>query len=342
MSLKNKEISRKFKIVAGGDVCFGRWKKGIFIQHGGIDPFRNIRNAFEKADLSFVNLEAALCHSPEYYAALHGNSNCCLFATPISYISLLKELGIKLVSVANNHALDAGIKGFREMCEALRKNSIYIAGERKFTPPLFFKTDYGQEKVFALAKTDQDKKWWPGKEVLPLCWLHEQDMRSELLKEIRAIREKYPYRFLMVSLHWGKEREPMPSPSQISLAHDLIDAGVNLLLGHHSHVFQPVELYKGGVIAYSLGNLLFDMKDKRVHPTALLKMVWDQTSEQVPWRVHKLILHLLQWNGTSSGPIPVDRFHRPSHFDLLLKRSSQEFGMDWIDKDTHLLWQCDF
>jgi len=92
--------------------------------------------------------------------------------------------------------------------------------------------------------------------------LCEQENKTEISKILEKVeKSKSEVDLLIVSLHWGwkKEHMPMPSKDQVKLGHKIIDQGADIILGHHSHVFQPVELYKGGVIAYSLGNFIFDM-----------------------------------------------------------------------------------
>jgi poly-gamma-glutamate synthesis protein (capsule biosynthesis protein) len=75
---------------------------------------------------------------------------------------------------------------------------------------------------------------------------------------VRAARAELGADFVVVSVHWGTEFEAHPAPGQIEAAHLLVDAGADLVLGHHPHVLQDIERYHGGVIAYSLGNFVFD------------------------------------------------------------------------------------
>ncbi len=83
----------------------------------------------------------------------------------------------------------------------------------------------------------------------------ERDILFNTLEEIK----KHSPDFIVFSFHWGNEYVTWPSPSQVELGHELIDKGVNIIIGHHPHVVQPIEKYHGGVIIYSLGNFLFDM-----------------------------------------------------------------------------------
>ena len=78
--------------------------------------------------------------------------------------------------------------------------------------------------------------------------------------------------YVIVSCHWGQELKETPKPYQIQLAHQLIDKGVDLILGHHPHVVQGIEFYKNRLIAYSLGNFVFGSFSERVRDSMILKL----------------------------------------------------------------------
>ncbi len=92
----------------------------------------------------------------------------------------------------------------------------------------------------------------------PECNLIAPMDRDILFNTLDEIKTQSPD-FIIFSFHWGNEYVTWPSPAQVDLAHELIDNGVNIIIGHHPHVVQPVENYHGGIIIYSLGNFLFDM-----------------------------------------------------------------------------------
>ena len=84
------------------------------------------------------------------------------------------------------------------------------------------------------------------------------DKEEEIIKTIKAVKSLNPDNFLIVSLHWGEEYKLINSPVQQSLAHKIIEAGGDLIIGHHPHVVQNIEKYQGKLIFYSLGNFIFD------------------------------------------------------------------------------------
>jgi len=84
------------------------------------------------------------------------------------------------------------------------------------------------------------------------------DKEEEMIKAIKTVKSLNPDNFLIVSLHWGEEYKLINSPVQQSLAHRIIEAGADLMIGHHPHVVQNIEKYQGKLIFYSLGNFIFD------------------------------------------------------------------------------------
>jgi len=96
-----------------------------------------------------------------------------------------------------------------------------------------------------------------------------QHQEESIAAEIGAARARAD--LVIVTVHWGAEFRHEPSEKQRRLGRLMIDAGATLVLGHHPHVLQPVERYRGGIIAYSLGNLIFDQRRQDGSDTALLR-----------------------------------------------------------------------
>ena len=98
---------------------------------------------------------------------------------------------------------------------------------------------------------------------------------TRIRNEIEEMKNKAD--IIIVSIHWGDEFIEYPSPAQMDLAHQIIDCGANIILGHHPHILQGVEKYGEGIIAYSLGNFIFDMRQERFRKTMILKLVISAT-----------------------------------------------------------------
>jgi len=107
-------------------------------------------------------------------------------------------------------------------------------------------------KIAFLAYTNLGSEYWLAKgDKSGITWLNE-----EIGEDIKIAKEKA--NLVIVSMHFGEEYQFQPSPNQTYLAHLAIDSGADLVIGHHPHFVQPIEKYKNGYIAYSLGNFVFD------------------------------------------------------------------------------------
>jgi poly-gamma-glutamate capsule biosynthesis protein CapA/YwtB (metallophosphatase superfamily) len=210
-------------------------------------PFKNIAPVLRAADIAFANLETPLSDGARHSGA---------FRTPTAFADGLRWAGIDVVSTANNHALDAEGEGVLDTREALWKAGVGAVGSGRNLEDArrpFIVERNGMKIGFlgyaqfvnagtsAFAQEDR-----PG--VVPLDpFVIEED--------IHRLRDQVDY--VVVSFHWAIENSQDTHPDARAFAHRVIDAGADLILGHHPHVPRGVEVYKGKVIFYSLGNFIF-------------------------------------------------------------------------------------
>lgn len=210
-------------------------------------PFEKIGPFMKSKDLVVVNLETPLAK----------NHRCKgFFNSDPQYAVAMKEAGVSLVSLANNHVFDAGENGLLDTMKHLDNAGISYTGagmnlEDARSGKLitvrglkFIYLSYTQfciHKYFSIASSE-----YPG--VLP--------MDTELMiDDIKKARENAD--FVFVCLHWGYENQPSVHMKQVEIAHLLIDAGADAIIGHHPHVPHGIEIYKRRPILYSLGNFIF-------------------------------------------------------------------------------------
>ncbi len=187
--------------------------------------------------------------------------------------ALLKEMGIDLVTLANNHALDFGTDALLDTCDTLDQAGILHVGagrnvEEAKRPVI--REIKGQKIAFLGASRVFPVSSWRATQANP-GMLTAYDP-AELEEEIAHVREDCDY--IVVYVHWGIERKERPEEYQRTLGKALIDAGADLVIGSHPHVLQGIEYYKGKPIVYSLGNFVFGSSIPR---TALLTVTWDGT-----------------------------------------------------------------
>jgi poly-gamma-glutamate capsule biosynthesis protein CapA/YwtB (metallophosphatase superfamily) len=251
---------------AVGDVLMHEAVKQSAAAHAADAPdagfswlFAPIADLLAATDLGFANLETPI--APQ---ASKG-SRAFVFNAPPAVVSALQRSGVRLVSVANNHAFDQGRAGFEETLRSLDAAGMPYVGAGPAPHPAgplrlsrnglslaFLGYTYG------LNQTGNDCP--PRKAQVPACLQAAEIDREAMVEDVRAAAAGGADA-VVVSVHWGVEYEQQPRPAEVELAHRLADAGALVVLGHHPHVLQPVELYRRAdgqvaVIAYSLGNFV--------------------------------------------------------------------------------------
>ena len=259
---------RTLKILVAGDVMFNWGLRETRQKRGDFAPVEGLIPLFLEADLRMVNLETPIANSQEEM----DESKSYVFNAKPEDISLLKKINIDLVFLGNNHSMDYGKKGLEDTIENLKKENILFAGMGKnikeaFKPNeitirnkslnLISVSNIGEARLFAT-----DTK--PG--VAPL-----QLNRLKKIIEEKENKDKIQ----MLSVHWGVEYSPEPTKEQIKQAHELINFGFNVVIGHHPHIPQGVEKYKNGIILYSLGNFLFGSRNQYLNHNIAVMLHFD-------------------------------------------------------------------
>lgn len=218
-----------------GDVMLGRYVAQSNAPGGWDDTLSALTPCTSAADIAFANLESPLTKAPLIEDALD-------LRAPQDASQALQASYFDLVSLANNHAFDAGHQGLHDTQQALLKVGIQPIGP-------------GEEP------------WVTQVNGLILVWFAFDDISTPLnMKMVQEALETYrsDADLIIVSIHWGSELNSAPNHRQRSLASGLAAAGADLIVGHHPHVLQPVEWILGSkrerstLVAFSLGNALFD------------------------------------------------------------------------------------
>jgi len=235
-------------VAAVGDIMMGScYPEPLLPPEGGTHLFDDCREMLIKADLAFGNLEGPLCDSGKP-AKVAKKGKAYVFRTPASYADNLARVGFDVVSLANNHANDFGSNGNLSTRKALEKSGIQYTGKE------------GNVAVFNIK----------GVSIAVIGLTIGNPPRSiihpkEALKEITELAGRYD--ILIVSVHGGKEGRTAlhiknapekylgePRGHLIKFAHDAVDRGADLIIGHGPHVPRGMEIYRDRLIAYSLGN----------------------------------------------------------------------------------------
>ena len=229
-------------ISATGDVTIGGdtrksstsiFDKQLAQEPSGLDfPMENVRSLFEQDDMTIVNFEGTLTTTKS------ATKNTYSFAALPEYVQVLTSGSVEAVSLENNHILDHGAAGYEETCQTLEAAGIRYSGHLGAST---FTTDTGVTIGMLSYQTFNG---------------NYANIYASIEGDIAALRAQ-GCQLVIVSYHWGEEKDYIPNERQVPLGRATIDAGADLVLGHHSHRMNPIEVYNGKYICYSLGNFSF-------------------------------------------------------------------------------------
>ncbi|MFI5363537.1 MAG: CapA family protein [Elusimicrobiota bacterium] len=232
---------------ASGDIRLSGPIAEIAREGGDAAPSQAIKGLLA-ADIVFANLETPIT---ERGAKTPKTWN---FRSKPRDLRIVRAAGVNVVNIANNHVWDYGLDGFLDTLKYLEEDGwTYVGGGRdraEAEKVRLFKFEGLTVGIIGLTSTHPEEGW-AGKNKPGVAYSDFNRM-----KDIVG-RAKRECDVLVVSFHGGTELADDPNDIQKAVAHAAIDAGADLFLGHHPHVLQPVELYHGKIILYSLGNFLF-------------------------------------------------------------------------------------
>lgn len=235
-------------------------------------PFEDVADIFDKADISFVNLETCVSDRGE-----SEKKEGYGFRTEPKYLEVYKAADINIVSCANNHVRDYGMEALADTFDNLEQYGIdYIGAGDNLTEAekLVVYSINGVKVGFtACNMINMNPTWYATDERAGINCVDFADSERYL-----NLISDYSSRcdVLFVSVHWGVEYTNAITEEQEQFAHLLCDNGADIILGHHSHTLQPVESYKGSMIFYSLGNFLFYKMDDAAGMTAVFEIEVDK------------------------------------------------------------------
>jgi len=254
LSQKRKlpQASGEVSLVAVGDISYSRGVERVVRRHSDINyPFLKIQDYLKSADLVFGNLETPITQGPEI-PDFH-----MIFRSNPGTEQALKGAGFSIMSLANNHTPDFGEKGLKDTFNFLESVGIKYVGagrnEQEAYQPVYIEKRGLKFAFLAYNDTDVVPTYYEASVNRAGTAFMRIDKMTEAVKEAKQKTD-----FVIVSMHAGIEYVEKPNNSQTNFARAAIDAGADLVIGHHPHVVQTLEKYKGKYVFYSLGNFVFD------------------------------------------------------------------------------------
>lgn len=234
-----------------GDTMFsGRVAEKLQIE--GFDyPFAHISEFLQNDDLSVLNLE-----SPLTTGGTSAEDKQYVFQSSPDVTPYMAKAGIDVVNLANNHILDKGKDGLLDTFSHLDDNGISYIGagknKKEAYTPLYVERKGVKIALLGFSRVLPKMDWAAGRFSSGVAEMYNSKLAIEAVQEARKEAD-----LVVVVTHWGRERVTKLEDHQTELAHALVDAGADLVVGSHPHVLQGIEQYKGKWIAYSLGNFIF-------------------------------------------------------------------------------------
>lgn len=308
-----------------GDIMLSRTVDEAIRNGGWQGPFASVPDIIENADIAFANLESPVSFQGKPYPGKP--LNVTFRANPGSLYGL-KAAGFDVVSLANNHTNDYGPLALRETLASLEQLEIASCGagaSRKaaHTPAILSRGGFRfaflayADPIWSVVEAEDGSPDQAGVAVI-----REED----IIADIREAGKQADA--VLVSLHWGEEYKTSPKGSDRDLARRLIDAGALAVLGHHPHVLQGAEWYNRGVILYSMGNFVFDMRDEATYDSAVAVITMKgfprgtipYKKDRAPLEIEHVTYQPIHLAKGTWGPGPLSAADRKRIINLLTAR----------------------
>jgi len=266
-----KEVPKIVSMMAVGDIMLSRGVSSKIKKYNDFDyPFLKLKDILKSSDFNFANLESPIISGPEI------NTGQMIFRADPGIEKNLKNNNFQILSLANNHIPNFGDAGIENTMKLLNEQKINYcgAGENEKTAYAPSYLEINQIKFAFLCFNDSD--------VVPINYRANATNYGTAFMDIKKLQESIKIAsknsdFIIVSMHSGTEYINDPNKRQIEFAHGAIDAGADLVLGHHPHVVQTIEKYKNKYIFYSLGNFIFDqMWSQETREGLIIKLIFEK------------------------------------------------------------------
>lgn len=287
------------RLAVGGDVMLGRIVRDHILGLGADYPLGLIADRMRRADLGLVNLECALTDAG---APPKAPPKAFRFMAPPRAAESLSQAGVGLVSLANNHAMDAGEAGLKDTLSLLDAHGIAHAGAggtlREALRPAVVERHGMRFGMVAFCDHQADfaaTDATPG--IAYLDVRHQKAALETVRNSLAEIQEACDVPIL--SLHWGPNMVERPSADFVRFAHAAVDEGARLVFGHSAHVFQGIEFYRGVPILYAAGDLVDDYRvdpELRNDLSLLFELEFRGPS------VHRILLHPVRIERCRTAP----------------------------------------
>jgi len=262
-------VDRELTISIVGDILLSRGVGEVISENGFHYPYEKTKNILQSDDITIGNLECAITEEKNHAIKKHS----IVFKADPQNAKALKNAGVDVLSLANNHTMDYLPKGLQDTMEYLAKENIGYVGVKNNL--------YTNAESYIIKKKGKSVGIL-GYNTLPIEgeFFSDDDVRiayarigflENMATQIRETKNKCDY--LIVYFHFGTEFRTEVSEKQREYAYSAIEAGADLIVGAHPHLLQEMELYKDKPIYYSLGSFVFDKFDNNATDDSIILQV---------------------------------------------------------------------
>ena len=310
-----------------GDIMFGRHVEEVSDRYGQEHLFRYVKPYFDQADYSTGNFEHPVTLSDDY----EKQEKYIHLQTKAQSVETLEKLNFSVLNAANNHSMDYLENGLNDTIRTFQQFDLDVVGIGKNLEEAGG-IDYRMVngiKIATLGFTDAYVAGSGATQSKPGVLRAKPEIFIPLIHEAKENAD-----LVVVHAHWGQEYETEPSPRQKKLAETMADSGADIILGHHPHVLQSVDVYKDTVIFYSLGNFIFDQGWSNARESAIVqyKLLKNGVGR---FEITPILIR-------EATPTPLgkeDWYYKEKIFKRLIKGSSNEISVK--EEDNKLVFTVD-
>lgn len=308
-AVQQKEEQKELVLSFVGDIMFDKTVADFIKSKGEDYIFQGYGDYFQCSDIVFANLETSL----SYRGQPDLNKDYTFRSSP-KIVSFLKKNNFTALSIANNHALDYGSAAFTDTMKIMKENGISYGGggftKKEALEGVVIEKKGMKIGFIAFTRVTPSVDWYAGAKkpgIIGAYKVHE----AEVLKAVKDLKPRCD--IMVVSLHWGKEGSTVIRKQETELAHKLIDSGADIIMGHHPHVVQGLELYKDKLIIYSLGNFIFTTSYRELNNKTIMATArYDQNGRL---KSVEAVPGIIKWG----RPVPMDPAEGEKFIDYLNK-----------------------
>lgn len=270
---ESETVPSSASILFAGDILFSDHVLNAYSNAGGVSGIldEGFRSEADEADYFVANEEF-----PFSSRGTAAPDKQYTFRLPEEKVSIMNELGVDLVTLANNHALDFGTDALLDTCSTLDQAGILHVGaganSEEARKPEIVEINGIRVGFIGASRVIPVSSWTAGANSPGMLTAYDDTLLRRTIEETRPLCD-----YLIVYLHWGVERAEMPVEHQTALGRRCIDSGADLVIGSHPHVLQGLEYYNGKPIVYSLGNFIFGSS---IPKTMLAELTLEYTDEE--------------------------------------------------------------